>query len=72
MNRWEYAEVTWTPQKVSLNFFTLQGTQQHVLPVSNWGATFAQLGREGWELVSAIVSPTGVHEYWYYFKRPVQ
>ncbi len=71
MSRWEYAEVSWQPHQITLTFFTLQGANVHQTPPAQWPATLARLGLEGWELVSAIVSPTGVHEYWYYFKRQV-
>jgi hypothetical protein len=30
------------------------------------------LGTEGWELVSVVISTTGKYEYWYYFKRPLE
>jgi predicted cupin superfamily sugar epimerase len=68
--RWEHAEVAWQPHQFTLSFFMRDGARQHVLPTTQWASTFHQLGEEGWELVSTIASPTGVHEYWYYFKRP--
>lgn len=72
MTRWEYCEVWWQTQGVLVNFFTPNGTNEHRFPSNQWPSAFARLGAEGWELVSMMASPTGVHEYWYYFKRPMQ
>ncbi len=70
MTRWEYCEVQWQPQGVLVSFFTAPGATEHRFPTNQWPTTLARLGNDGWELVNAIASPTGVHEYWYYFKRP--
>ncbi len=69
MARWEYCEVWWQPQGVLVNFFNLSGASEHRFPANQWPSTFARLGVEGWELVGMMSSPTGAHEYWYYFKR---
>jgi hypothetical protein len=37
----------------------------------NWPQLLAKLGADGWELVSTTASPVGVHEYYFYFKRPL-
>lgn len=72
MKRWEYCEVWWQPQGVSIVFFRERGGETHKFPAEQWASLFARLGLDGWELVNTMASPTGVHEYWYYFKRPVE
>ncbi len=69
--RWEYCEVWWQPQSVLVNVFTPQGARQQRFPTEEWPTAFANLGADGWELVTAMSSPTAIHEYWYYFKRPL-
>ena len=72
MTKWQYCELTWQPQGVTVTEFktngqhTVQTYAQHESPT-----LFAQLGEEGWEMTTAMASPAGIHEYWYYSKRPV-
>jgi hypothetical protein len=68
MTKWEHCVVEWQPHQCSL---TIYGKQPQVFSHVEWDSTFVRLGSEGWELVSTMASPTGVHEYWYYFKRPI-
>jgi len=75
MVQWEYAEV-WYEQKmmavrVVVNTFSLRGNNQQEHSGKEWGNVLARMGAEGWELVSVMASPTGTHQYWYYFKRPI-
>jgi hypothetical protein len=45
-----------------VEFFEAQG----------WSQLLAQLGADGWELVTTTASPVGIHEYYFYFKRPLE
>jgi len=40
------------------------------LSPSEWYSLLARLGEEGWEMISCTGAPTGIHEYYFYFKRP--
>ena len=68
MTKWEHCVFEWQPHQCSLTFYG-KGTQ--VFPITEWEGVFVRLGADGWELVSTLASPMGIHEYWYYFKRPV-
>lgn len=75
MSQWEYSEV-WYEQKpiggqVVVNVFSARGNSQQKHNLSDWAKVFAQKGASGWELVGVMASPTGTHQYWYYFKRPI-
>lgn len=70
MTKWDYAEAAWQPSGVRVTFFSAQGDQVHTFAPAQWGGVLARLGGDGWELVSVMASPTGIHEYWYYFKKP--
>jgi hypothetical protein len=72
MTQWEYCELLWQPQEVTVTELRPDGDHQVRKFGSNDSPTvFARLGKEGWELTCCLCSPTGIHEYWYYFKRPV-
>jgi hypothetical protein len=68
MTKWEHCVLEWQPHQCTL---TVYGQGAQVFPITDWESVFMQLGEDGWELVSTLASPTGIHEYWYYFKRPV-
>jgi hypothetical protein len=69
---WEYCELVWKPEGISIIILNVSENQN----VRNYDAksfhkTIAQLGLDGWELTGVMSSPTGAHEYFYYFKRPI-
>lgn len=75
MTQWEYAEL-WYEQKpasvrILLQVFSIRGQEQHEFAGHEWAGLLARMGGEGWELVGVLASPTGLHQYWYYFKRPI-
>jgi hypothetical protein len=71
MTRWEYCEVTWQPEEVIL---TVPDPDEEstptAYPAEQWPQVLAQLGKDGWEMISCTASPVGAHEYYFYFKRP--
>jgi hypothetical protein len=70
MDRWQYCELHWRAEGVTVKECDAYGQhklQDHAL--ADFHTVLALLGSEGWELVSVLGSPKGVHEYWYYFKR---
>jgi hypothetical protein len=72
MRQWQYCEMHWQPIGITVTEMTPDG--EHIrdsYDAADSHMIFARLGMEGWELTSALSSPTGIHEYWYYFKRPV-
>ena len=71
MPRWEYCEVWWETKQVTINIFSVRGFNQQIVRASDWPNVFAHLGADGWELTSTMPSPTGVQQYFYYFKRPL-
>jgi hypothetical protein len=72
MTRWEYQDVTWRPDQLILTRCPAGGTPEvRTLDAQRWPELLARLGAEGWELVSCTASPVGVHEYYFYFKRPL-
>lgn len=68
MTRWEHCVLEWLPDQCSVTVF---GQEKEVHAIDEFEEVFARLGSEGWELAATLGSPTGVHEYWYYFKRPL-
>jgi hypothetical protein len=65
--------VTWQPHQVTLTRCAADGTPAvETSDAPSWPQTLAQLGADGWELVSITASPMGVHEYYFYFKRPLE
>jgi hypothetical protein len=67
MTKWEYCEVHWHQQGVTVTM--PQPSGKHVVQqsgTSEWHNVLARLGAEGWELVN-VIGP----DYWYYFKRPL-
>ncbi|MFO0964789.1 MAG: hypothetical protein U0793_04265 [Gemmataceae bacterium] len=72
MPRWEYCDVTWQPEQVTLTRCSPDGEPSiQTTEATQWPQLLARLGADGWELVSTIASPLGVHEYYFYFKRPL-
>jgi len=51
--------------------YSAKGHSQQEFGGKEWPNVLARMGGEGWELVSVMASPTGLHQYWYYFKRPL-
>jgi hypothetical protein len=73
MTRWEYCDVTWQPHQVILTFGSTQGEPRvEVFDATDWPRVLADLGAKGWELVTTTASPMGIHEYYFYFKRPLE
>jgi hypothetical protein len=73
MTRWEYCDVTWQPVDIIVTTCAAGGEPQvETFDAQTWPQLLARLGDDGWELVSAIASPMGVHEYFFYFKRPLE
>ena len=68
MTKWEYCEVQWHQQAVTVTRVGTKSPQatQSYNP-AEWHSVLARLGEEGWELVS-VLAP----DYWYYFKRPLK
>ena len=71
MTRWEYCDVTWQPDQVMLTTCGAGGARTQAYSTQDWPRLLAKLGADGWELVSTTASPMGVHEYYFYFKRPL-
>lgn len=71
MTQWEYCEVWWEPNQISVNVYSRNGITQQKHDPSEWPTVLAQLGADGWELTGVLPSSAGTHEYWYYFKRPL-
>jgi hypothetical protein len=73
MARWEYLEVFWQSTQVVVTtpgYGTDTVVEQY--EASDWYGLLAKFGDEGWEMVNCTGSPMGVHEYYFYFKRPVE
>jgi hypothetical protein len=72
MTRWAYCEAVWQPEQVSL---TMPIADQEPVPTTypsqQWPQVMALLGADGWELIACTSSPVGMHEYYFYFKRPL-
>jgi hypothetical protein len=72
MTRWEYCDVTWQPEQVVLTHCGAHGEPEvQAFAAEGWPQLLARLGADGWELVSTTASPMVVHEYYFYFKRPL-
>ena len=73
MTKWEYCDVTWKPDQVAISFCKLgEDALVRTYETSLWPQLLARLGDEGWEMTGCVGSPMQVHEYFYYFKRPVE
>jgi hypothetical protein len=73
MTRWEYCDVTWQPHQVILTMCSAGETPRvKAFEAQNWPQILAKLGADGWELVTTTASPVGIHEYYFYFKRPLK
>ena len=73
MTRWEYCEAVWQPDQVVLTMpVPDEEPEPSSYPATQWPQVMAQLGSEGWELVGCTASPVGAHEYYFYFKRPLE
>jgi hypothetical protein len=71
MTQWQYCELHWQPDGVTVTEFSPDGDHQvQTFDPGELHSAFAQLGADAWELTTSLASPTGIHEYWYYFKRP--
>ncbi len=73
MQQWEYCEVGWTPEQVTIHVYSSRenGTYVGVQKPDEWGALLSQLGAEGWELVGVLPTKPANHSL-YYFKRPIE
>jgi hypothetical protein len=72
MTRWEYCEAIWQPEQVALTMpVPDEVSEPTTYPAEQWPQVLATLGHDGWELVSVTPSPVGMHEYYFYFKRPL-
>jgi hypothetical protein len=70
---WEYCDVTWQPDQIILTVPDANGPAKvETFDSATWPQLLAQLGAEGWELVTTTASPVGIHEYYFYFKRPLE
>jgi hypothetical protein len=73
MTRWEYREVIWQPDQVTVTVPHLDDEPTvEGYTAAEWPALLARLGYEGWEMINCTGAPTGVHEYYFYFKRPIE
>jgi hypothetical protein len=73
MTCWEYCDVTWQPGQVILTMPSVDDPPNvETFDPDTWPQLLAKLGADGWELVSTTASPMGVHEYYFYFKRPLE
>lgn len=73
MTRWEYREAVWQPDQVIVTDPSMDGRPTvEVYDATEWYGLLAQFGDDGWEMVNCTGSPMGVHEYYFYFKRPVE
>jgi hypothetical protein len=69
--RWEYCELIYigsAQEEYRLNFYAAERGRNYALTAEERGRTIAQLGQEGWELMTSSVH--GTHEA-LYFKRPL-
>ncbi len=71
MQRWEYCEVRWVPDRITCSIYSAHGFERRSLESVLWGQLLADLGSQGWEMTGAISSPMQEHEYYFYFKRPL-
>jgi hypothetical protein len=69
--RWEYCELIYigsAEEEYRLNFYAAEHGRTYPITADERGRTIAQLGQEGWELITSSVH--GMHEA-LYFKRPL-
>ena len=69
--RWEYCELIYigsAEEEYHLNFYAAEHGRTYPITAEERGRTIAQLGQEGWELITSSVH--GMHEA-LYFKRPL-
>jgi hypothetical protein len=69
--RWEYCELIYigsAEEEYRLNFYALDQGRNYAIKADERGRTIAQLGQEGWELISS-----SVHDMCeaLYFKHPL-
>jgi hypothetical protein len=72
MAYWEYCEVGWTPQQITIHVYSgrADGSYEGIQEPEEWGKLLAQLGADSWEMVGVV--PTGpANHTLYYFKRPI-
>ena len=73
MTRWEYCEAVWQPETIVV---TMPVPDEEPVPTTyaatEWPQVLATLGNDGWEMVACTPSPVGMHEYYFYFKRPIE
>jgi len=74
MQKWEYCAIEYrtfpTPKSLMHEFNTVIGVQSHKInDTPTMGATIAQLGMQGWELVGCGIVAATAHNI--YFKRPL-
>src|ERR1043166_8629806 len=67
MAKWQHCVLEWRSEQVT---FTVYGEPAELFPAHEWETRFADLGEQGWELVSTLPAANGA-AYWYYFKRPL-
>ena len=81
MQKWEYCEVeveiSGTGNFKSTAWVYKEDSKHKEMKVEKYGAMFAKLGKEGWELVSAAPRPAAgitraVNRISYLFKRPLE
>ena len=73
MTRWEYRELIWNPEQVTVTVPHLDDEPTvEAYTAAEWPALLARFGYEGWEMVNCTASPAGIHEYYFYFKRPLE
>jgi Tfp pilus assembly protein PilV len=73
MTRWEYREVIWQPAQLMVTIPNADDEATvDTMSSAEWYPLLARLGEEGWELINCTGAPTGIHEYYFYFKRPIE
>ena len=73
MTRWEYCGAVWQPDQVLVFIPRVDDEPAtEAFDVSEWHGLLARYGEEGWELINCTGAPTGIHEYYFYFKRPIE
>ena len=72
MSYWEYCEVGWTPQQITIHVYSgrADGSYEGIQEPKEWGKLLAQLGADGWEMVGIVPGKPANHTL-YYFKRPM-
>lgn len=72
MPYWEYCEVGWTPQQITIHVYSgrTDGSYEGIQEPKEWGRLLAQLGADGWEMIGIVPAGSANHTL-YYFKRPI-